>query len=148
MFTFSKMPESGLFTFDLKLAAGLKSGSWAVSLLMSHDTWRLAGLEPMLDSSASVSVRHCRTTDALASAAASTQLREQPLLTDSLSEAEERRGLCGLKWPLVSEVWLVTVERRSDMKLLPAERSSWGRMHSSTPRHGTYFANASLQRSS
>lgn len=52
--TFSKMPESWLLI--LKLDEGLKSGSSAVSLLMSHDTWRLAGLEPRLDRSASVSV--------------------------------------------------------------------------------------------
>lgn len=45
---------------DLKLAAGWNSGSWAVSLPMSHDSWRLAGLEPALVRSASVSVRHCR----------------------------------------------------------------------------------------
>lgn len=52
--TFSKMPESWFLI--LKLDEGLKSGSSAVSLLMSHDTWRLAGLEPKLDRSASVSV--------------------------------------------------------------------------------------------
>lgn len=59
-FTFSKMPESWLFSLDLKLDEGLKSGSSAVSLLMSQETWRLAGLDPRLDRSASVSVRPCR----------------------------------------------------------------------------------------
>lgn len=58
-FTFSKIPELWLFILDLKLEDGLKSGSSAVSLLMSQDTWRLAGLEPRLDRSASVSVRPC-----------------------------------------------------------------------------------------
>lgn len=69
------------------------------------------------------------------------------VLTDSLSEAEERRdfplGWC-LKCPLRSEVWLVTVERRVDTKLLLVERRSCWRTHSSTPRHGMYLANASL----
>ncbi|TNN45493.1 hypothetical protein EYF80_044310 [Liparis tanakae] len=91
------MPESWLFILDLKLAEGLKSGSSAVSLLMSHDTWRLAGLEPILDS-----------------------------------------------WLPLSEVWLVTVERRVDMKLLLAERRSRGGTRSRMPRNGMYFANAIL----
>lgn len=68
--------------------------------------------------------------------------------TDSLSEAEERRDFL-LAWcrkgPLRSEVWLVTVERRVDTKLLLAERRSRWRTHSSTPRHGMYLAKASLQ---
>lgn len=48
-------------------------------------------------------------------------------LTDSLSEAEERRDfplLCRLNWLLMLEVWLDTVERRVDMKLLLVERRS------------------------
>lgn len=56
------MPESWLFILDLKLEEGLKSGSSVVSLLMSQETWRLAGLEPILDRSASVSVKPCRKT--------------------------------------------------------------------------------------
>lgn len=59
-------------------------------------------------------------------------------LTDSLSETEERRGLLRRpNWPLMSEVWLLTVERRIDMKLLLVERSSCGLTQSRTPRHGT-----------
>lgn len=56
------MPESWLLSFDLKLDElhGLKSGISAVSLLMSQDTCRLAGLELMLERSASVSVQHWR----------------------------------------------------------------------------------------
>lgn len=148
--TFSKTPESGLFTLDLKLAAGLYPGSSAVSLLMSHDTWRLAGLEPILDSSASVSVRHCRATGRALVFILSPHerwLQGDLQLTDSLSEAEERRDLlCRLNWPLVSDVWLVTVERRIDMKLLLVERSSWGLMQSKKARHGMYLAKANLQR--
>lgn len=48
-------------------------------------------------------------------------------LTDSLSETEERRDLpllCRLNWLLMSDVWLVTVERRVDTKLLLVERRS------------------------
>lgn len=56
------MPESWLFILDLKLDEGLKSGNSVVSLPMSQETWRLAGLEPILDRSASVSVRPCRET--------------------------------------------------------------------------------------
>lgn len=68
-------------------------------------------------------------------------------LTDSLSEAEERRGLLGrLNWPLMSDVWLLTVERRMDMKLLLVERNSCGPMQSRKPRHGMYLARADLQR--
>ncbi len=60
--TFSKMPESWLLSFDLKLDElhGLKSGISAVSLLMSQDTCRLADLELMLERSASVSVQPWR----------------------------------------------------------------------------------------
>lgn len=54
--------------------------------------------------------------------------------------------LCRLNWLLMSEVWLVTVERRVDTKLLLVERRSRGRTQSSTPRHGMYLANAILQR--
>lgn len=56
------MPESWLLSFDLKLdeLLGLKSGISAVSLLMSQDTCRLAGLELMLERSASVSVQPWR----------------------------------------------------------------------------------------
>lgn len=70
-------------------------------------------------------------------------------LTDSLSETEERRDLpllCRLNWLLMSEVWLVTVERRVDMKLLLVERRSRWRTQSRTPRHGMYLANANLDR--
>lgn len=68
-------------------------------------------------------------------------------LTDSLSEADERRDLlCRLNWLLMSEVWLVTVERRIDMKLLLVERNSCGLMQSKNPRHGIYLAKANLQR--
>lgn len=70
-------------------------------------------------------------------------------LTDSLSEAEERRDLpllCRLNWLLMSEVWLVTVERRVDTKLLLLERRSRCRTHSNMPRHGMYLANANLYR--
>lgn len=146
--TFSKMPESGLFTLDLKLEAGLYSGSSAVSLLMSHDTCRLAGLEPMLDRSASVSVRHCRATRrALVFMLFLNECQVQLQLTDSLSEAEERRGLLWARnCPLMSEVWLVRVERRSDMKLLLVDCSSCGRIQSKKPRHGMYLAKANLQR--
>lgn len=45
----------------------------------------------------------------------------------------------------MSELWLVTVERRMDMKLLLVERSSCGLTRSSRPRHGMYLANANLQ---
>lgn len=54
------MPESWFFSLDLKLDECLKPGSSAVSLLMSQDTCRLAGREPRLDRSASVSVKPCR----------------------------------------------------------------------------------------
>lgn len=54
--------------------------------------------------------------------------------------------LCCLNWLLMSEVWLVTVERRIDMKLLLVERSSCGLTQSRKPRHGMYLANANLQR--
>lgn len=147
-FTFSKMPESGLFTLELKLEAGLYSGSSVVSLLMSHDTCRLAGLEPMLDRSASVSVRHYRATSrALVFMLSLNECQVQLQLTDSLSEAEERRGLlCGRNCPLMSEVWLVTVERRSDMKLLLVDCSSCGLIQSKKPRHGMYLAKANLQK--
>lgn len=147
-FTFSKMPESGLLTLDLKLEVGLYSGSSAVSLLMSHDTCRLAGLEPMLDRSASVSVRHCRVTSrALVFMLSLNECQVQLQLTDSLSEAEERRSLlCGRNWLLMSEVWLVTVERRSDMKLLLVDCSWCGLTQSRKPRHGMYLAKANLQR--
>lgn len=68
-------------------------------------------------------------------------------LTDSLSEADERRDLlCRLNWLLMSEVWLVTVERRIDMKLLLVERNSCGLMQSKKPRPGMYLAKANLQR--
>lgn len=52
--------------------------------------------------------------------------------------------LCRLNWLLMSEVWLVTVERRVDTKLLLVERRSRGRTQSSMPRHGMYLANAIL----
>ncbi|KAG7280282.1 hypothetical protein CRUP_026823 [Coryphaenoides rupestris] len=102
------MPESWFFLFLSE--DGLCSGSSAVSLLMSYDTWRLAGLEPKLD----------------------TNHKAGPRRTDSLLEAEERRNFL----VLTSEVWLVTVERRVDMKLLLAERRSPGATHSRLPRHG------------
>lgn len=54
------MPESLFFSLALKLEVCLKSGSSAVSLLISQDTCRLAGLELKLDRSASVSVRPYR----------------------------------------------------------------------------------------
>lgn len=54
--------------------------------------------------------------------------------------------LCRLNWLLMSEVWLVTVERRVDMKLLLAERRSRGRMQSKAPRNGMYLASANLYR--
>ena len=69
--------------------------------------------------------------------------------TDSLSEAEERRDLTVLvrrKRSLMSEVWLVTVERLVDMKLLSVERRSRLRTHSNTPRHGRYLAMSILIR--
>lgn len=54
--------------------------------------------------------------------------------------------LCRLNWLLMSEVWLVTVERRVDMKLLLVERRSRGWTQSKMPRHGMYLANANLDR--
>lgn len=65
-------------------------------------------------------------------------------LTDSLSDTEDKRAFpawCTLQ--LVSEDWLVKVERRVDIKLLLINRSLRG-THSSTPRHGMYFAMADL----
>lgn len=168
------MPESWLFNLDLKLEEGLNSGSSAVSLLMSQETWRLASLEPILDRSASMSVRPCRgkhtlwythtnhrththTSEYLPylllwflfSITEGGFTAQTDELTDSLSEAEESRDLavlCRLNWLLMSEVWLVTVERRVDMKLLLVERRSRGWTQSKTPRHGMYLANAILQR--
>lgn len=54
--------------------------------------------------------------------------------------------LCRLNWLLMSDVWLDTVERRMDMKLLLVERSSCGLMQSKKPRQGMYLAKANLQR--
>lgn len=68
--------------------------------------------------------------------------------TDSLSEAEERRDLTALvqcKRSPMSEVWLVTVDRRVDMKLLLVDRRSRLRTHSKNPRHGMYLAMAILK---
>lgn len=68
-------------------------------------------------------------------------------LTHSLSEAEERRDLLllwHLSWLLMSEVWLVTVERRVDKKLLLVERRSRWWTQRRTPRHGMYLAKANL----
>lgn len=65
--------------------------------------------------------------------------------TDSLSDTEDSRGFparCRLL--LVSEEWLVTVERRVDIKLLLVNLSLWG-TQSRTPRHGMYFAIADLR---
>ena len=52
--------------------------------------------------------------------------------------------LVRLKLWLMSEDWLVTVERRVDMKLLLKERSSRGRTHNRAPRQGMYLARANL----
>lgn len=68
-------------------------------------------------------------------------------LTDSLSEAEESRDLPLLvlqNCPDISEDWLVTVERRVDIKLLWNEWRSRLGTHNSTRRHGMYFAMANL----
>lgn len=54
--------------------------------------------------------------------------------------------LCRLNWLLMLEVWLDTVERRVDMKLLLVERRSRLRMQSKMPRHGMYLAKANLDR--
>ena len=68
--------------------------------------------------------------------------------TDSLSEAEERRDLTVLvrcKRSPMSDVWLVTVDRRVDMKLLLVDCRSRLRTHSKNPRHGMYLAMAILK---
>lgn len=73
-------------------------------------------------------------------------LAQRCFLTDSLSDTEDNRvfpARCMLL--LVSEDWLFKVERRVDIKLLLLNRSLRG-THSSTPRHGIYFAIADLKK--
>lgn len=65
-------------------------------------------------------------------------------LTDSLSDTEDKRVFPARCRLLVSEDWLVKVERRVDIKLLLLNRSLRG-THSRTPRHGIYFAMADLK---
>lgn len=142
------LPDSRPLTFTFRELQCLKSDS---SLRPSYDTWRERA--PAMSISVSVKAwdRYRETEwqcliwlDQLCNERKTGMDGKRCVHTDSLSDTEDRGVL--LFWRMLlpgSETWLVTVERRVDIKLLLVKRSPW-RTHSSAPRHGIYLAKADL----